>query len=157
MLPLGLAQRFIADSAYWYRHPKGPAKAPKHSERITVGPHGWEVQFGANSFLIDQAIRRCTDNVHDVLTTVSNTDEKFPSSALQEQLITSVRGAVSNYLGEIYVAPWPITKGHMLFGAQSIHVGEFILSYWQFANLGLVAGNNRKRRPIAVHTATAAC
>jgi hypothetical protein len=46
----GLAQRLVKDSAWWYGHPQGPVRAPKHFERVTNGAHGWEVQFGANYF-----------------------------------------------------------------------------------------------------------
>src|SRR5688500_185799 len=108
IMPLGLVQRLIADSAYWYRHPHGPAKAPKHAERITVGDHGWEVPFGANAFLVEQAIRRCTDQVRVALAGISRTDEKWPSAALRERLGTSIRGAVSNYRGERHPALWPV-------------------------------------------------
>jgi hypothetical protein len=137
-IPIGLVQKLIADSAYWYAHPRGPAKAPKHFERITVGAYGWEVPFGANSFLVEQAMLRCNNQVRSALAVVSNTDKKFPSLALREQLATSVRGAVSNYLGEEYQTLWAVTNGHMRFGAQSIHVGDFIFSYWQLAHLGLI-------------------
>lgn len=134
-----LAQRLVADSAYWYGYPTGPAKAPKHSERITEGPHGWEVPFGANSFLVGQAIHRCTIQVRVELNKVSNTNEKVPLFALRERLVSSVRGAVSNYRGVEYATLWPVTRDHMLFGTQSIHVGDFIFSYWRLANLQLIA------------------
>lgn len=51
---LGLAQRLVKDSAWWYGHPHGPARAPKHFERVTNGAHGWEIEFGANYFLVRQ-------------------------------------------------------------------------------------------------------
>jgi hypothetical protein len=138
IMPLGLIQRLITDSAYWYGHRHGPAKAPKHAERITVGNHGWEVAFGANSFLVEEAIGGCTAHVRGALAKVSNIDAKWPAAALRETLDTSIRAAVSNYRGERHPALWPVTNGHMLFGTQSIHVGDFIFSYWQIANLSLI-------------------
>lgn len=138
IMPLELVQRLIADSAYWYGHAHGPAKAPKHAERITIGDHGWEVPFGANSFLVEQAIRRCTNQVRDVLAEVFNIDAKRPSAALRERLGTSIRGAVSNYRGERHPALWPVTNGHMLFGTQSIYVRDFVFSYWEIASLRLI-------------------
>jgi hypothetical protein len=138
IVPLGLAQRLIKDSAYWYGHPNGPAKAPKHFEGIISGPHGWEVPFGANSFLVEQAIRRSNKKARDALANVFVTDEKWPSSILREELVHSIRGAVSNYCGEEYPTLWSVTSGHMRFGTQSIHIGDFIFSYWQLAHLNLI-------------------
>ena len=138
IVPLGLAQRLIKDSAYWYGHSNGPIKAPKHFERIVSGPYGWEVPFGANSFLVEKAIRRSNKKARTVLDSVSLTNQKWPSSILREELVNSVRGAVSNHCGEEYPTLWPITKGHMRFGTQSIHVDDFIFNYWQLAHLNLV-------------------
>lgn len=87
---------------------------------------------------MEQAIRRCTDQVRVALVVVSSTDEKWPSAALRERLSISIRGAVANYRGERHPALWPVTNGHMLFGTQSIHLGDFIFRYWQLADLRLI-------------------
>src|SRR5262245_39842072 len=59
----GVAQRLVRDSAWWYGHPSGPVHAPKHYERVTSGPQGWEIEFGADKFLIEVAIVRCKKEI----------------------------------------------------------------------------------------------
>jgi hypothetical protein len=137
-VPISLAQRLIKDSAYWYGHQNGPARAPKHYERVTAGPYGWEITFGANSFLVEQAIRRFTDSARAAVESFALTGKTIPDKELRKQLALITRGAVSNYQGEVYLTYWPVTDGHMMFGTQSIHVADFVDSYWVVTSLGRI-------------------
>ncbi len=133
------AQRLVMDSAYWYRHPRGPAKAPKHHERVTSGAHGWEIEFGANAFLVGLAIERGCRAVQSALAVVEVVGQKTGADPLRESLERAVRGSVANFSGDEYPTLWGLTSGHMLFGAQSIHLGEFVQSKWSLLKLHLVA------------------
>ena len=133
-----VAQRLIADSAYWYGHPHGPAKAPKHADRVTTGAYGWEVPFGANSFLVGVAIKGCCETAERALRQVEASGSKGGAPRLRAELELDVRRAVANHAGEQFPHFWAVTNGHMLFGVQSIHLGEFVDSVWTLLRLELV-------------------
>ena len=121
-----LVQRLVSDSAWWYGHPKGPARAPKHFERVTTGAHGWELEFGANYFLVEAAIRRCTVLISDAIRAVLENGVKVDCVKLREDMRWQVRGAVANFNGEEYGSYYDISKGFMHFGTQAINVNDFV-------------------------------
>jgi hypothetical protein len=128
-VPLYFAQRMVQECAYWYGHHNGPARAPGHHERVTGGPHGWEIEFGANKFLVEQAIRRSKAAVLDALNEAEARNTTIDCVALRDKLQKVVRGAVANHLDEEYPTLWATHEGHMLFGTQSIHAGDFVNAF----------------------------
>jgi hypothetical protein len=125
-LRIAAAQRFTKNSAYWYGHPSGsPAHAPGHFERVQSGPNGWEIEFGANKFLVERAYDRCENLLREAVTTAGGA--RIDRSELCNKMRLAVRGAVANYLNEEYTVLWDVTDdGYMLFGTQSIRVDAFI-------------------------------
>lgn len=98
-----LAEKAVQNSAYWYNHPSGgPARAPKHADRMDYGNTGLEIEFGANSFLVEEAIRRCVATLRAAAEQVLDSEEPADEAGLRARLRLAVRGAVSNYRGEEY-------------------------------------------------------
>lgn len=125
-MPMGVAQRLISDSAWWYGHPHGPARAPKHHERVTSGTYGWKIEFGANYFLVEVAIRRCLTLIGEAADLAEKSGGKVDESDLRERLVMQVRGSVANFNGNEYDGFYDTVKGFMLFGTQAINVNDFV-------------------------------
>lgn len=124
-----VTQRLVMDSAYWYTHPNGPAKAPAWQEKITTGPHGLQIEFGANKFLVGKALKDCCTHLLKVIDRIEKGGYNPNTEQLYQELSSIVRGCVANFENTLYPTPWKLTNGHMQFGAQSIHLGEFVRSY----------------------------
>jgi hypothetical protein len=124
-----VTQRLIMDSAYWYMHPNGPAKAPAHQNNITTGPHGLQIEFGANKFLVGMALKNCCAHLLKVMTRIEKDGHNPTSEEVVQELQLIVRRCVANFEDTLYPTHWKLTNGHMQFGAQSIHLGEFVRSY----------------------------
>lgn len=132
---LGLAQRLIKESAYWYGHPQGPVAAPRHYERVHMGPHGLQLEFGANKFLVGTAIVRCRDGLLVMLDAIeAGKPPEWASASFRLQ--RTVCGAVANHFDEEYPQFWETHDGHMLFGTQSIHVPSFVRELLVLAEFG---------------------
>ena len=58
-VPLKVARRFIATSAWWLDHPYSPCRAPRHADNLYEGGGEWRIDFGGNTFLVSRAIIRC--------------------------------------------------------------------------------------------------
>lgn len=125
VVPLRVCQNLIINSAYWYTHTSGrPARAPKHHERITYSKYiGGKISFGANTFLIQKAAEQLIqllENKTDLNGKLLIDPEVFKKKAT-DIVSSSVKGMRGRY------SKYPIKEdGHMIFGAQSIHVPSFI-------------------------------
>lgn len=119
-----IALHFVEHTAYW-NHPKaGWVQAPKHAERMALGSHGWELGFGANSFLVGLAVSRCIEEIGYFLKQVEFDDcPNYPM--LQYDLNQAVRESVGNQSGIRYSGAYPEDGGFMVFGTQGIHVHTF--------------------------------
>ena len=121
---LSLAQDFIKATAWWHTHSSGsPVRAPRHARRVYHSVHGWSIDFGANSFLIEKAIRRCCNEVNDFLTAMKK-GKKTDINDLKNKIKLHIRGAVSNYDNNEYEVYYPIDGEDMMFGAQSIDIND---------------------------------
>ena len=134
-VPLGVAQRVISNSAWWYGHPKGPVRAPKHYERISNGIHGLELEFGANYFLVETAIRRVFNIINDLVNTVESTGKKGSNSFLRLHMIATIEGAVANFNGDEYDGFYDSIDGFMIFGTQAISVNDFVNTICDFTEV----------------------
>ena len=136
-VPRELAIRFIEESAWSYFTRNGlPTPAPDHSHRMD-GVHGdWKLKFGANTFLVGQAISRCASTIDRYLAAIKQGHDQNRDE-LVEKLKFNVRGAVANQNGE-YQGYYPVRGNHMMFGNQSINVNDFIqfaLDTWNINEL----------------------
>jgi len=139
-VPLGVAQRLIIDSAWWYGHPHGPARAPKHQERISRGLYGWEIEFGANRFLIELAIRRSVRSIEEKVSIVEKYKTGFNRQDLKEKLIQQVQGSVANFDGAQYSYLYAITDdGFMMFGTQAINAKNFADTLINYTEINRIA------------------
>jgi hypothetical protein len=136
-VPLGIAQKMIRDTAWWLKHPTGPVRAEKHYERVKKGPHGLQIDFGANNFLVGRAISRCRDRISVVLEQVSSSGERIDEQALRAELILIVCSAVSNYADEEY-GFYNLENDFMVFGTQGINVCDFVDQVFRYTDLHLV-------------------
>jgi hypothetical protein len=138
-----LAEKAIKNSAYWFDHPSGgPARAPKHADRLEYGDTGLEIEFGANTFLVEEAIRRCVAALKVAAERALEAEEPADESELRARLRLAIRGAVSNYQGEEYAGYYNATDGFMHFGAQAIHVESFLGTIWDGTEAYLLTDGN---------------
>ncbi|MDM8515335.1 hypothetical protein QUF76_03990 [Desulfobacterales bacterium HSG16] len=126
-VPQTIAIQFIEECAYWYGHPSGgPVHAPNHSRNIkSTDDRNWQIDFGANTFLVGNAISKCQKTIQNLLNNISlQKIKKNTLVELRKELLENIAGSVSNY-GRQY-RTYPVSKGHMIFGTQSIYTNDFI-------------------------------
>ena len=124
-IPHQVAYDFIRNSAWWLTHPSGPVRAPGHAKNIYMSQHGWTIEFGANNFLIEKAIKRCCREIHIFLLNMDQGKE-VSKHELKKKLQLHIRGAVSNYEDDEYMSYWPLEENDMKFGAQSIDIKDAV-------------------------------
>ena len=123
-IPLRLAKGFVSASSWWHSHSSGsPVRARKNASRVYESNHGWVIDFGANTFLVEKAIMRCRKKI---CKTLDAADEGIVPSI--EQLLSELRmtisGAVANRGGYEYEGFYPVEHGDMMFGTHSIDVND---------------------------------
>lgn len=124
-----LCQRLIAVSAYWYEHPHGPAKAPRHGDRVV---NGW-IDFGANSLNVAGVVRCMVKEAR----TIIEKGQKAPAAILARELEHCLSGNVMGGNGNYY-HHYPHHDGYLHFGAQAIHAREFTEEFTRLAELALI-------------------
>ena len=136
-VPISLAQDLIKVSAYWIDHPQGITHPePGMADNIVKGHHGWELKFGANSFLVEHAILLCKRTILEELDHAQKLSQSIDRRVLRGRLITCVRQSVTDWNHKLfdyykggaspelkrqrwYTAdsiPPPASKGKMSFG-----------------------------------------
>lgn len=128
----GALQCLVAESAYWYGHPHGSTRAPKHSDRLQIGPHGFELEFGANKFLVERALDRCLQYIDRCLDWTEKSGSKAAWSDARPELALRVADAVANHCDELFGGLYPRdNRGYMHFGTQAIHVEGFVTCLYE--------------------------
>lgn len=125
-VPRRVAEDVVAGSAWWESHPSGPVQAPNHASRITGTESTWRIEFGANSFLISDAVRRCCNYIRKWATAQNAQVTANSWVDLHKELSAIIRMSVSNYRGDDYFSYGEDTPGKMIFGAQAIYIDDFI-------------------------------
>lgn len=145
VMHIGVAQRFVKNSAYWYAHPCGtPVHAPKHFNRVQNGTHGWEIEFGANKFLVQKAIEECLDLLCKALAYAEVNEEYIDCSFLRSEMEFEVSGAVSNYLNERFDYYWEIRdEKYLVFGVQSIRIDKFVGTMLDYVGIEKICKRNK--------------
>lgn len=137
-VPIGAAQRFVKLSAYWFGHPQGPTRAPKHYERVVMGRRGWEIEFGANRFLVEVAIGRCVEIARGALESWLVTGQRQSLKEINSKMVVALKSSVANMDGQEYPTLYPVSGGHMHFGTQSIHTGDFVNVFMEMTGLSRI-------------------
>jgi hypothetical protein len=134
-----MAEELLKVSVYWYHHPSGfPVHAPNHVKHIyssSIRPRidakaetkssQWSIDFGANTFGISTAILRCQSALLEFLNTSDN-GYTLSIEQVKQILRLKIRQSVMNYDGYEYNL-YPINyDDHMIFGASSVCVNDFI-------------------------------
>ncbi|MBV1790802.1 hypothetical protein KQ940_22295, partial [Marinobacterium sp. D7] len=121
---VSIAQFFVSKYAMW-DHPTGRwVSAPKHAERIENGRYGWEIEFGANKFLVGRAIEKCTNYIRDLIYQVEQ-GHAIESGNINSQLGLIIRSCVANYEGEIFEGYYSVERNLLRFGTQGINIETF--------------------------------
>lgn len=97
-ISISLAQDLVRTSAFWVDHPQGIIHPqPAWAHRIRKGPHGWEVPFSANKFLVERAIHLSKKTILNEMDRSQKINEKIDSKLLFRRLITCVRISVADH------------------------------------------------------------
>lgn len=137
-----VAERLIEKSAWWYDHPQGKVRAPKHCERIATGQDGLELVFGANKFLVGKAIKECASQVDSLLEAFAQTEVSEAQSdpfeikkCLRIVVKPIIRRCVEHENGEKYAYYGTAKDDFMRFGTQAISVNEFVDEFLMICEL----------------------
>lgn len=121
-----LAQTFIRRSAFWHSHSSGQiVSGAGHARRVYGGPADWKVDFGANSFLVGRAIKRCFRTLRQYIESWEAGTPRKASDVVRE-LRRDVNGAVAGYNGSELNGYYPLSGTDMMFGTTSIDVRFFV-------------------------------
>lgn len=166
-VPADLARELIASSAWWIDHVQSPTRAPNDAERMDKGPHGWQVKYGGNYFLVERAIILSKRAIIQELGQAIALPVPLDGNLIYGRLITCVRVSVANSQHGIYpfykgdTSPETrlqrnlptleeaqrygqtppsadIWKGFMKLGTHAIKVDAFVETTWEFAGLDMV-------------------
>ncbi len=123
---LHIANFMVERCTYW-NHPKaGWVNAPKHAQRMKKGHLGYEINFGANCFLVELAVKRCVAEVSKHLDLF---EEDYYSVAtlddLRSKLKRHISGAVANVDGAEYRGYYPTQGNKIVFGTSAIDIQKF--------------------------------
>lgn len=139
IVSISLAQEFIRATAWWHTHSSGsPVRAPGHARKIYRSVHGWSIDFGANSFLIEKAIKRSLIEVDKFIASMEQ-GENPEIDDLKKRIMLHIRGAVSNYDNNEYEVYYPVDGSDMMFGAQSIDVNDGLQFMLRKTGIGPIA------------------
>jgi hypothetical protein len=109
--------------------------APLADEKQREAHHGWEIEFGANIFLVELAIRRCVAQIENAASQASETGAPVNEAQLRKALALAVRSSVANYNGHEYLGYYDASDGFMRFGTQAIHVASFVSTVCEIAEV----------------------
>jgi hypothetical protein len=125
-IDLKLAQSFIRTSAWWHSHSSGQlVRARNYADRIYGSNGDWKVNFGANTFLVGRAIRRCFQTMREYIDNWEAGIATDPTE-LVYRLRRHVAGAVAGYNGSEMHGFYPLRGDDMMFGTLSIDVKFFV-------------------------------
>ena len=123
-VPSSVAKDLVRASAWWLTHSSGrPVRAPRHASRVEKYSLGWGIEFGANHFLITRAVQRSATKLLEYVPGIEERHEMFRMAGVLNILRPAFPASVANYKLDEYGHYAP-TKGHLVFGAQSICVDD---------------------------------
>ncbi len=125
-IPEKIAAGLVANAAWWLTHNSGfPVRARGHASRLQELRHGWEVTFGANKFLVGEALSDCRSKLNSFMDSAA-TGRLLKLSEVRRALHSPFTWAVANYAGDMYEGEYPATDGRMIFGATAIDLDDAV-------------------------------
>jgi len=100
---VSFAQDLVRSSAFWVDHRQGITHPmPGMADRIESGPHGLQIKFGANKFLIGHSIRLSKKTILYELNRSERLSQPLNQKLLFQRLITCARASVSDYADSVF-------------------------------------------------------
>jgi hypothetical protein len=137
-ISLEFVQQFIRACAWWDKHPCGfPCRAPRHADNIYLSQYnGWSLDYGANTFLVGKAVKRCAKNVNSFLDEAAK-GKLLNKEKIKETLGKAIAGSVANIYGDEYDS-YPINDGQLEFGTHAIRLedaADFLIKNLKFEDI----------------------
>jgi hypothetical protein len=117
-----LAERLVKDCAYAFLS-TNPRPAPGHAARLSGGPHGWQVEFGANKFLAGRAFEKARAVIN-----AAYGDIEACKDVLNQELFINLKAAVASSVSDYKddEIKYPIEAGFLRFGNNGILVSQAV-------------------------------
>jgi hypothetical protein len=132
---LRVAERLVKKSAWWYDHPQGKVRAPKHCERIANGVHGLQLEFGANKFLVEHAMRLIHHTFTYAVCRAVECDDYVDAAEIRNALALNVRQSVAGF-DDLVFNPYSGDDGEFLhLGASEIRVSDVVEEVYRMCEL----------------------
>jgi hypothetical protein len=112
------ADRLIKKAAVTFLHGY-PTPAPDYIKRIEWGPHGFQLPFGANKFLIARVYLKAEGMINYLFDAIEGCKSISRVSA-EAALEYCVSSSVSNYDDEEY--NYPVEEGYLKLGGSGVDV-----------------------------------
>lgn len=140
-----VAATLVAASVWWLTHATGPVRAPAFREKLTLRDGEWCIRFGANTFHVGDAVRRCRGVL--IRWMAEGNGDRTPAQwqLLRESLANQVRGSVSNHKGDRYFLYGSSTR--LPFGAHAVELGDFLKCLGHMLDLPELAVYVRPKPP----------
>lgn len=123
-----VAEEMIKQSAWWIK-PGGRVRAPRHAERLQGDERSWSLVFGANTFNVATAVKRCCDAIRGWLDQQSKpiSQNSIPPRSwvvLTDSLASAIRSSVTGSSGGEFRSYQ--SGNEMVFGTQAVNIVDFI-------------------------------
>lgn len=139
-IPENIVRDLIRDSAWWFSHPCGrPVRAPKHAENVYHDGQQWTIDFGANSFLPEMAIRVSAIKIRRKLSGILK-GRAYNRDFFISQLRRGVSRCVANHRGDVYEGYYPSQGNDLVFGVTSVDTQDVADYLIKWSGLDELAG-----------------
>lgn len=119
-IPEDIVRDLVRNCVWWFSHPSGkPVRAPKHAENVYHDGDQWVIDFGANSFLPEMAIRVSASRIRQQLDEILKGAE-YDRDLLLSQIKRAVSRCVTNHRGDVYEGHYPSQGNDLVFGVTSV-------------------------------------
>jgi hypothetical protein len=119
-IPESIIRDLVRNSVWWLLHPSGkPVRAPNHAENVYHDGEQWVIDFGANSFLAEKAIRESARKIRRQLSNILKGDP-YNRDLLDSQIKRGISRCVANHRGDVYQGYYPSQGNDLVFGVTSI-------------------------------------
>jgi hypothetical protein len=130
-VPRETAERFVAQSTWWYVHPYGLRRSPGDAGNIKGPDPNWNVYHG-NSFVVGRALLLCRKELEGLLHSLE-TYRNFGENTipkLRKKLTEAIRWSVRDSHGALY-RQFPMEGSRLAFGNHFIDVDDFIQTIFE--------------------------